>query len=218
MQKGLRLTGSTRFSQIHREGRSSANRLLVLKSLPNDIDRSRFGILVGKRNGNAIARNRVKRRLREVLRREPVAAGWDIILIARRPAAHADYDHLKEAAQELLKKARLISAETGTPPGGVASPGEGPVSKVIHDSGVGPARAPGNVLARGAGRVALAFIRVYQRGVSPHFPASCRYTPTCSQYCYDAIDGHGVFEGSWLTLKRLARCRPLGGRGYDPVP
>ena len=218
MQKGLRLTGSTRFSQIHREGRASANRLLVLKSLPNDIDRSRFGILVGKRSGNAITRNRVKRRLREVLRREPVVAGWDIVFIARRPAADADYHHLKGAAQELLKNARLISDETAPPPSNIASPDEALVSKETHQGGVRPDRASGNLLARGVQRLALVFIVVYQRAVSPHFPASCRYTPSCSQYSYEAIEGHGVFKGSWLTLKRLARCRPLGGRGYDPVP
>lgn len=217
MQKGLRLTGSTRFSQIHREGRASANRLLVLKSLPNDIDRSRFGILVGKRSGNAIVRNRVKRRLREVLRREPVVAGWDIVIIARRPAADADYHHLQGAAQELLKKARLISDESAPPSSEIAYPGEGLVSKETHDS-VGPDRGSGNLLARGVRRLALVFIVVYQRAVSPHFPASCRYTPSCSQYCYEAIEERGVFRGSWLALKRLARCRPLGGRGYDPVP
>ena len=190
----------------------------MLKSLSNDIDRSRFGILVGKRNGNAITRNRVKRRLREVLRQEPVAAGWDIVLIARRPAATADYDHLKWAAQELLKRARLLSSKNVPHPSDIIDPGDGPVSTEQEDTGDGLARPSENLLVRGVRRLALAFIVVYQRAVSPHFAASCRYTPTCSQYCYEAIEGHGVMNGSWLTLKRLARCRPLGGRGYDPVP
>ena len=64
----------------------------------------------------------------------------------------------------------------------------------------------------------LTSIVIYQRAISPYFPSACRYVPTCSQYSHQAVREHGVFHGSWLTLKRLARCHPLGGRGYDPVP
>ena len=49
-------------------------------------------------------------------------------------------------------------------------------------------------------------------------PRSCRYEPTCSQYTYTALERHGVFRGGWLAAKRLARCQPWGGSGYDPVP
>ena len=66
MQRERRLTEGKRFSLIHREGRGWANRLLVLKIIPNDLDRNRFGFLAGKRIGKAVVRNRVKRRLREV--------------------------------------------------------------------------------------------------------------------------------------------------------
>lgn len=64
----------------------------------------------------------------------------------------------------------------------------------------------------------LGLIWVYQRTFSRILPASCRYEPTCSHYAWEAIDRHGAFWGSWLALKRLGRCRPGGGRGYDPVP
>ncbi|HEV7662074.1 MAG TPA: membrane protein insertion efficiency factor YidD [Chloroflexota bacterium] len=64
----------------------------------------------------------------------------------------------------------------------------------------------------------LGAIRVYQSTLGPALPKSCRYLPTCSQYGYQAIERYGVFKGSWLTLKRLARCQPFGGHGYDPVP
>lgn len=64
----------------------------------------------------------------------------------------------------------------------------------------------------------LALIRLYQRTISPMLPPSCRYEPSCSRYAYEAVDRHGALRGSWLSLKRLARCRPGGGRGYDPVP
>lgn len=60
-------------------------------------------------------------------------------------------------------------------------------------------------------------IRCYQLAVSPYLPAVCRYEPSCSQYAADAIRQYGVIKGCWLALRRLARCRPYGGRGYDPV-
>ncbi len=61
-------------------------------------------------------------------------------------------------------------------------------------------------------------IRIYQYTISPFFPNSCRFTPTCSQYGIEAFQKHGVFKGFWLTLKRVLRCHPWGGSGYDPVP
>ena len=61
-------------------------------------------------------------------------------------------------------------------------------------------------------------IRFYQKFISPLCPGVCRYTPTCSQYAIDAIKTHGALKGLWLTTKRLARCHPWGGCGYDPVP
>lgn len=64
----------------------------------------------------------------------------------------------------------------------------------------------------------LGAIRVYQNTVGPALPGACRFQPTCSQYAYAAIQMHGAGRGSWLALRRLARCQPFGGFGYDPVP
>ena len=64
----------------------------------------------------------------------------------------------------------------------------------------------------------LGAIRVYQSTIGPALPRSCRFAPSCSYYAYDAIQRHGPLRGSWLALKRLARCQPWGGSGYDPVP
>ena len=61
-------------------------------------------------------------------------------------------------------------------------------------------------------------IRFYQLSISPLFPPSCRFTPTCSQYAIEAIRRHGPFKGLWLALRRLSRCHPWGGSGYAPVP
>ncbi|MBI2856626.1 MAG: membrane protein insertion efficiency factor YidD [Chloroflexi bacterium] len=64
----------------------------------------------------------------------------------------------------------------------------------------------------------LLVIELYQRVVSPYLPVSCRYEPTCSRYSHQAIAKYGLAKGLWLTLRRLARCTPLSGHGYDPVP
>ena len=61
-------------------------------------------------------------------------------------------------------------------------------------------------------------IRVYQLAISPALPPACRFVPTCSSYAIEAVLVHGLVKGSWLALRRLARCHPWGGRGYDPVP
>lgn len=61
-------------------------------------------------------------------------------------------------------------------------------------------------------------VRLYQLLLSPVLPPSCRYLPTCSDYAIEALAQHGVIAGSWLALRRLARCHPWGGSGYDPVP
>ena len=61
-------------------------------------------------------------------------------------------------------------------------------------------------------------IKFYKYAVSPMLPPSCRYTPTCSQYALEALKKYGALKGTWLTIKRIARCHPWGGQGYDPVP
>ncbi len=67
--------------------------------------------------------------------------------------------------------------------------------------------------------IAIFLIRLYQAGISPWFPASCRYTPTCSQYSVEAFQKYGFFKGFWLTIKRISRCHPFSHtHGYDPVP
>jgi putative membrane protein insertion efficiency factor len=66
--------------------------------------------------------------------------------------------------------------------------------------------------------IAKGLVKVYQYGISPILPGSCRYSPSCSAYAIEAIDRFGALKGCWLGLKRILRCHPWGGSGYDPVP
>jgi len=66
--------------------------------------------------------------------------------------------------------------------------------------------------------VFIAIARLWQLGPSRILPPSCRYSPSCSQYAIEALQKYGAIKGGWLALKRILRCQPWGGCGYDPVP
>ncbi|HSC34235.1 MAG TPA: membrane protein insertion efficiency factor YidD [Thermodesulfobacteriota bacterium] len=65
--------------------------------------------------------------------------------------------------------------------------------------------------------LATSLIKAYKYAVSPILPSSCRFYPSCSEYAIDALKKYGLLRGSWLTLKRIARCHPLSAGGHDPV-
>jgi hypothetical protein len=64
----------------------------------------------------------------------------------------------------------------------------------------------------------IVLIKIYQLLISPLFPPSCRFSPTCSHYTLEALKKYGILKGGWLGFKRIIRCHPWGGSGYDPVP
>lgn len=97
---------------------------------------------------------------------------------------------------------RFPDARKGNPP-------------AISPVAAGPYRTKG---AAAMSSAALGFIRFYQACLSPVLPSSCRFYPSCSAYAYEAIEKWGVRRGAGLALRRLLRCRPFGGHGYDPVP
>lgn len=75
-----------------------------------------------------------------------------------------------------------------------------------------------NILNKAAAALLILPVRFYQLSISPMLPPSCRFTPTCSQYAIEALRRHGAVRGTLLALRRLLRCHPWGGSGYDPVP
>jgi ribonuclease P protein component len=111
------LTKPRQYALVYSQGSSWASDWLVMKALPNGLTLSRYGFSVSRRVGKAVVRNRVKRRLRQILRAAPLKAGWDIIFIARQSAAEADYAGLKSVVERLLSRAGLlaINSESGRP-------------------------------------------------------------------------------------------------------
>lgn len=64
----------------------------------------------------------------------------------------------------------------------------------------------------------IGLVKFYRHFISPITPATCRFAPTCSEYTLEALQKYGAIKGSWLGIKRIFRCHPWGGSGYDPVP
>jgi len=111
MQGEEYLTKPEQYVLIYKEGRSWVSSLMVMKVLPNGLSLSRYGFSVSKRVGKAVTRNKVKRRLREILRTMPLKSGWDVVFIARPAAATDDFVGLKRAVAGLLSRANLLESE-----------------------------------------------------------------------------------------------------------
>lgn len=75
-----------------------------------------------------------------------------------------------------------------------------------------------NVVSRLPAKALIGLVKFYRLAISPWLGGNCRYQPTCSTYAIEALQMHGAFRGSWLAAKRMGRCHPWGGSGYDPVP
>jgi len=105
------LTKSEQYALVYDKGSSWASELMVMKALPNQLALSRYGFSVSRRLGGAVVRNRVKRRLREILRSLSLEPGWDIIFITRPKAAAAGFTSLEKTVRGLLARAKLLARE-----------------------------------------------------------------------------------------------------------
>ncbi len=109
MRKERRLTRTQDFAALRAHGRSRSDRLLALVARRNSLEMSRFGFSISKRVGNAVVRNRMKRRLREIARGLRLQEGWDVLLIARKGSGAADFQALERSVRSLCERARLFA-------------------------------------------------------------------------------------------------------------
>jgi ribonuclease P protein component len=109
MKRGNRLNKPEQFKAVYAQGNTLVDRFMVLKSLPNQLELYRYGVSISKRVGKAVVRNRIKRRLREIIRLKPLVSGWDIVLIVRNPAAESDYKQLEKSVVSLLSRAKMLA-------------------------------------------------------------------------------------------------------------
>jgi ribonuclease P protein component len=103
------------FDRVFQQGRHNSGRLLALRSVPNELPLSRFAYAVPKRVGKAVVRNRVRRRLREILRTLPFDEGFDVVISVRPEAATSSYYALKQEVQTLMRRGRLLSVPPAPP-------------------------------------------------------------------------------------------------------
>jgi len=112
VERRFRLRANADFQRIRREGKSWSNRWLVLIRAANQESTSRFGFAIGKKLGGAVGRNRLKRQLREAIRRrlrdDRIVSGFDIVIIARQPVVDAPYRVIEGALDDLLQRAGLV--------------------------------------------------------------------------------------------------------------
>ena len=109
VRKQLRLRRRKDFDLVFQEGHVLANRLLVLRSVPNELPHNRYGFVTSKRLGKAVVRNRVRRRLRESVRSLAAQPGWDVVVSARARAADADFHQLRKAVVSLFVRAGILA-------------------------------------------------------------------------------------------------------------
>ena len=105
------LVKKEQYQSVYQKGGNWSNRYLVVRVLPNNLEFSRFGITVSRKVGKAVVRNRIKRLIREIIRKTPVEPGYDIVFIARIAAAGAGYALVKKSTEELLARAGLSLGE-----------------------------------------------------------------------------------------------------------
>lgn len=176
----------------------------------------RVAFIAGKKLGSAPLRSRAKRRLREAARAAGAPwRGYDVVLVARQKAVEVEYRDLTSSFSSFSQKL-LGNKQPEQQPNQTAKPDESSSqSQTRFDSKGSSARSFVVGIPRS---IALLCIYVYRHAISPLFPPSCGYVPTCSEYAMIAFERFGFWRGFWLSAKRIGRCHPFAKGGYDPVP
>ncbi len=112
LRRDLRLRRRADFDAVFKGGRIWADHLLVLRTLPNDLDHNRYGFVTSKKLGGAVVRNRTRRRLREIARETPARTGFDVVLSAKTAAAKAEFAELRTSVSRLLAKGGMGEPQT----------------------------------------------------------------------------------------------------------
>ncbi len=102
------LTKQVQYQRVYRLGFGVSNKFIIIKAVANSLETSRFGYSVNKPLGKAVVRNRIKRQLKEIMRRQKIRTGWDVVLIARHGVTNADFQQLNRAVENLLTRAELL--------------------------------------------------------------------------------------------------------------
>ena len=168
-----------------------------------------------------MARNRLRRRLREVLRRGPLLAlpPVDLVVRAKRTAYAASFRYQPQAylAARLIREGAIGPVQEVECVSHYDWPRLAPYGwphRLDQGGGrlhrVNPARVPR--------RIVMLLIRGYQLTLSHLVFTQCRFTPSCSRYTYEAVERFGALKGSWLGIRRIMRCHPFHPGGFDPVP
>ncbi len=111
LRRELRLRRRADFDAVFQRGRIWADNLLVLRTLPNDLDHNRYGFVTSKRLGGAVVRNRTRRRLREIARETPARTGFDVVLSAKTTAAAAEFAQMRTSVARLFARGGLAADE-----------------------------------------------------------------------------------------------------------
>ena len=188
--KERKLKGQKTFERIFKTGKIVRARHLYLAYETEGCDSWRIAVVARKKDyPKAFMRNRVKRRLREVVRlAQGNYAPFRGVVVAKKEMLFLPWEELVKEWRKVCEKAGIVSKAEEIPPPSLGA------------------------------RLMMALVRFYRACISPLLPRCCRFTPTCSQYALEAFRKYGPFKGFWLSLKRILRCHPWGGSGYDPVP
>jgi ribonuclease P protein component len=111
VKKEGHLTENKQFDLVYEKGGARVGKYVIIRTMPNGLSTTRYGFSVSRRIGKAVKRNKVKRRLREIIRNLSLKPGWDIVISARTPAAGTEFSNLEKSLRNLLSQAGLLAGE-----------------------------------------------------------------------------------------------------------